>query len=175
MTDVPKTQRGRESRARIVERAVELVAAHGVERTSLDDVRAASGASKSQLYHYFEDREGLIEAVVERRCAQILEELGHAFADTETLTQLAERLEGFVVLYEQNLAGCPIGTLATEVAGFHEGARQQVASAFTAWEAIFAALFAHMRESGELGPAADPARLATTLLAALQGGQLLIQ
>jgi TetR/AcrR family transcriptional regulator, transcriptional repressor for nem operon len=47
------TVRGAATRARIVEAAAALIYEHGVERTSLDDVMAASGASKSQLYHYF--------------------------------------------------------------------------------------------------------------------------
>jgi TetR/AcrR family transcriptional regulator, transcriptional repressor for nem operon len=43
--------------------------------------------------------------------------------------------------------------------------------AFTAWGAIFADLFARLRDRGELRPDADPARLGT----ALEGGQLLSQ
>ncbi|MBA3907898.1 MAG: TetR/AcrR family transcriptional regulator, partial [Pseudonocardiales bacterium] len=36
----------------------------GVAATSLDAVRAATGTSKSQLYHYFGDKAGLVRAVV---------------------------------------------------------------------------------------------------------------
>ena len=42
------TARGAATRSRIVEAAADLIYAHGVERTSLDDVMAASGVSKSQ-------------------------------------------------------------------------------------------------------------------------------
>jgi AcrR family transcriptional regulator len=175
MTTEPKTSRGRESRDRIVERAAELVAERGVERTSLDDVLAAAGASKSQLYHYFSDREALIEAAIERRCAQVHEELTRAFADVDTLAELEQRLEGFVVLYEASFGGCPLGTMASEVAGAHEGALRHVESAFASWEAIFADLFTRLRDRGDLRVDADPDALATALLAALEGGQLLSQ
>jgi AcrR family transcriptional regulator len=37
---------------------------HGVAGTSMDDVRSASGTSKSQLYHYFADKTALVCAVV---------------------------------------------------------------------------------------------------------------
>ena len=47
----PRTGRGRASRERIVERAAELFAEQGVAATSLDEVLAAAGAGKSQLYH----------------------------------------------------------------------------------------------------------------------------
>ena len=43
------TARGAATRARIVEAAADLIYAHGVEQTSLDEVMAASGVSKSQL------------------------------------------------------------------------------------------------------------------------------
>ena len=52
------TARGAATRARIVDAATDLIYTHGVERTSLDDVMAVSGVSKSQLYHYFADKEG---------------------------------------------------------------------------------------------------------------------
>jgi TetR/AcrR family transcriptional repressor of nem operon len=175
VTAQPKTRRGRETRDRIVDCAAELVAARGVEHTSLDDVLAAAGASKSQLYHYFEDRDALVEAAVERRCAQALEQLTATLAGIESLAELEERLEQFVRLFEQSLAGCPIGSLAGEVVGRHEGAWRKVESAFATWEASFAGLFERMRERGELRADADPAILATVLLAALEGGQLLGQ
>jgi TetR/AcrR family transcriptional regulator, transcriptional repressor for nem operon len=171
----PKTRRGRESRDRIVEHAAELIAEHGVDHFSLDDVRTAAGASKSQLYHYFSDREALVEAAVARRCHGVHVQLTQAFAELESIDELEGRLEGFVVLYEQDFAGCPLGTIAVDVADYNEGARRQVATAFTAWGAIFADLFARLRDRGELRPDADPAHLGTALLAALEGGQLLSQ
>lgn len=175
MEVAPKTQRGRESRERIVEHAAELIAEHGIDHFSLDDVRTAAGASKSQLYHYFSDRDALVEAAVERRCHEVHAQLAQAFAELESIDELERRLEGFVVLYEQHFAGCPLGTIAVDVAGYNDGARRQVSTAFTAWGAIFADLFARLRDRGELRADADPARLGTALLAALEGGQLLSQ
>lgn len=171
----PKTQRGRESRDRIVAGAAALIAERGVEHMSVDDVLASAGASKSQLYHYFADREELIDAAVERRCNDVLEQLGGAFAQIESLAELERRLEGFVVVFEETFDGCPLGTIAADVAGRHAGAQQQVVTAFSAWEGVFADLFARLRERGELRPDADPGMLATALLTSLEGGQLLSQ
>jgi AcrR family transcriptional regulator len=58
------TARGAATRSRIVEAAADLICAHGVERTSLDDVMAASGVSKSQPYHYFADKDALVLEVI---------------------------------------------------------------------------------------------------------------
>jgi len=171
----PKTRRGRRSRDLILECAAELIAERGVGRLSLDDVLAAAGASKSQLYHYFADRDALVEAAVARRCTQVQEALTRLFAGLDSLTELERQLDGFVAIYEQSLAGCPIGRIASEVAGRHEAAQRQVETAFTAWQELFADLFTRLRARGDLHCDADPAALATALLAALEGGQLLSQ
>lgn len=64
MNDSPKTGRGRMARDRIVAAASELIGERGVAETSIDDVLTLAGASKGQLYHYFEDRAALLRAVV---------------------------------------------------------------------------------------------------------------
>src|SRR5207237_9017917 len=68
----PATAKGRAMRERIVQAASELVAEKGVAGVSLDDVRARTGASRSQLYHYFEDRDDMIRAVVEAAADAVL-------------------------------------------------------------------------------------------------------
>jgi len=50
-----------------------------------------------------------------------------------------------------------------------------VAGGFGRWEAGIRGGFQAMRDRGELGQDASPDRLATTMLAALQGGLLLSQ
>ena len=72
----PKTARGRAARERIVAATAELIAEHGSGETSLDDVIGRAGASKSQLYHYFDDRAALLRAVVAHNSEAVLGELG---------------------------------------------------------------------------------------------------
>lgn len=176
MPSEPKTTRGRATRERIVERAAELISERGVAGTSLDEVLAASGASKSQIYHYFSDRDGLVEAAVARRCALVLDELTGMLGEVSSLAGLERALAGFVAHYEQaHLSGCPIGTLAVEVADRNEGARARVAAAFDAWERLFSGALERMCDRGELAADAAPATLATALLASVEGGLLLSQ
>jgi AcrR family transcriptional regulator len=44
----------------------------GVGLTTLDDVRVASGTSKSQLYRHFADKEALVHAVIDYQAEQVL-------------------------------------------------------------------------------------------------------
>lgn len=175
MRTEPKTLRGRQSRDRIVECAADLIAAHGIERVGLDDVLSAAGVGKGQLYHYFADRDALVEAAVARRCAQVQAALAALFGGLNSLADLEIQLNAFVAIYEESLAGCPIGRIAAEVAGRNAGAQRQVKTAFDAWQLLFADLFTRLRERGDLRPDCDPNALATVLLAALEGGQILSQ
>ena len=172
----PRTGRGRASRERIVERAAELFAEQWIAATSLDEVLAAAGAGKSQLYHYFRGRDELVEAAVGLRCAQVLAGLTQALGAVTSLAELERALAGFADGYEQmGLPGCPIGSLAAEVAGRNEDARLQTAAAFDAWERLFADALERMRDRGELRADASPAALATALLASIEGGMVLSQ
>jgi len=176
MPGEPRTGRGRASRERIVQRAAELFAERGVAGTSLDEVLAAAGAGKSQLYHYFRGRDELVEAAVGLRCTQVLAGLTQVLGSVASLAELEQALAGFVAGFEQmGLPGCPIGSLATEVAGRNEGARLQTAAAFDAWERLFADAIGRMRERGELRADAAPGVLATALLASIEGGLVLSQ
>ena len=58
------TARGAATRSRVVNAAADLIYEHGVDRTSLDEVMAASSVSKSQLYHYFADKDALVLEVI---------------------------------------------------------------------------------------------------------------
>jgi TetR/AcrR family transcriptional regulator, transcriptional repressor for nem operon len=175
MSAEPKTSRGRASRERIVESAAELVAERGVQATSLDDVRAATGASKSQLYHYFSDRDGLVESAVGYRCEQVLAGLSESLRDISTFAHLEKTLRRMAKDYEQHPVGCPIGTLAAEVVDRNEGARLHTVAAFASWESLLAQAFTRMRERGELRADAKPDVLAMSALASIEGGLLLSQ
>ena len=176
MRGEPRTGRGRASRERIVERAAELFAERGVAATSLDEVLAAAGAGKGQLHHYFRGRDELVAAAIQLRCTQVLAGLTQALGTVASLAELEQALAGFADAYEQmGLPGCPIGSLATQVAEHNEDARLQTAAAFDAWEQLFAGALERMRDRGELRADASPAVLATALLASIEGGMVLSQ
>ena len=176
MPGEPRTGRGRASRERIVERAADLFAERGIAGTSVDEVLAAAKAGKGQFYHYFQNRDELAAAAVGYRCAQVVDGLSQALGDVSSLAGLEQALAGFIAGFEQaGLPGCPIGTLATEVAGRNEAARLQAAAGFDAWERLLAGALERMRQRGELRADAQPGVLATGLLASIEGGMVLSQ
>ena len=159
-----------------MERAAELFAERGIAGTSLDEVLAAAKAGKGQFYHYFRSRDELAAAAVEHRCAQVVAGLTEGLGEVSSLAGLEQALAGFIGDFDrQGLPGCPIGTLATEVAGRNEAARIQAAEGFDAWERLLADALERMRQRGELRADAAPAVLATGLLASIEGGMVLSQ
>ena len=159
-----------------MERAAGLFAERGIAATSVDEVLAAAGAGKGQFYHYFRGRDELEAAAVGYRCAQVLAGLTRALGGVSSLAGLEQALAGFVAGFEQaGMPGCPIGTLATEVAGRNEDARLQAAAGFDAWERLLADALERMRRRGELRADAPPGVLAMGLLASIEGGMVLSQ
>lgn len=164
------------TRARIVEAAADLVRAHGVANTSLDAVLAASNASKSQLYHYFADKDDLVLAVIQRQTECLLTAQESLLKGFKSLAGLRRWRDALVELTRQTngAGGCPLGSLVPELAESPRP-RALLAEGFARWEAYLVAGFTAMRARGELKPGAEPADLATAVLTALQGGLLLAQ
>ncbi len=159
-----------------MEQAAELFAERGIAATSVDEVLAAAGAGKGQFYHYFRGRDELAAAAIGYRCAQTVTGLAQALGDVSSLPELEQALASFVAGFERaGMPGCPIGTLATEVAGRNEAARLQAAAGFDAWERLLSDALERMRKRGELHADASPAVLATGLLASIEGGMVLSQ
>src|SRR5580692_5073569 len=174
---LPLTRRGRETRQRIVAAAAELMFDNGAAETTLEDIRAAAGVSGSQVYHYFEDKQALVRAVIDYQTDVVLDAQGAHLDRLDSMAGL-RAWRDFLVEHQRQLGcrgGCPIGALGSELAETDPKARVAVAGGFGRWEAGIRGGFQAMCDRGELGQDASPDRLATTMLAALQGGLLLSQ
>ena len=173
----PATAKGRETRERIIRAAASLVAERGVLGTSLDDVRARAHASKSQLYHYFADRDDLMRAVARAASDDVVGGQAGLFERLDTIDGLRAWAQALVTLQHTRNAkgGCPIGSLAGQLAEQDEGARLELADGLDRWETAIRQGLERMAARGELHPGADPGALAQNTLAAVQGGLLLTQ
>jgi TetR/AcrR family transcriptional regulator, transcriptional repressor for nem operon len=169
------TRKGHATRARVVAAAAQAMFERGVDRTSLDDVKAAAGVSSSQLYHYFADKHALVLAVIEHQTEQILDGQEPLLSRLDSVDALRAWREQLVAIQHRLncRGGCPIGTIGAELAETDPQARAKVADGFARWEASIRAGLRAMHERGELD--GDPDGLALATLAALQGGLLLTQ
>lgn len=151
--------------------------ARGVAATTLDDVRSVSGTSKSQLYRNFPDKEALVRDVIALQAQQLLADQHQQLQRLRSLRGL-ERWRDAIVQGSALRNGsyrCPLGSLANELAEQSAEARVALAEHFGTWKSLLEQGLSRMVESGVLRGEANPAKLATGLMAALQGGYLLAQ
>ena len=177
MESPPLTGKGRESRQRIIDAAADLVFERGVAGVSLDDVLRATGTSKSQMYHYFGDKNDLIHAVIERQRERVLGFHRPALTSLSSWDDI-QHWRNMIVETQAARAcryGCPLGSLVNELAELDESARAQLADAFAIWEQMLADGLTAMIEAGSLQAGANAEDLALGVIASLQGGLLLAE
>lgn len=177
MTETPRTARGRATRSRIVAAAAALIRERGVAETSLDDVIERAGVSKSQLYLYFDGRAALLREVVTHNAELILEAQEPHLGSLESWKAIRAWLDSLVELQVRAGArgGCPVGSLVGQLAEADEQTRDVLADAFARWEEPLRRGLRSMQNRGKLDRRAQPDRLATATLAAIQGGLVLTQ
>ncbi|GAB7066550.1 TetR/AcrR family transcriptional regulator [Mycolicibacterium hodleri] len=143
--------------------------------TTLEDVKLAAEVSSSQLYHYFADKEQLVNAVVEHQADTLVNNTAQANLGT------AENLAAWrdlVVAHADAIhgqGGCPLGALGSQLAEYDPEARALVAAGFGRWATAIQEGLRALHDQGRLAADVDPDDLAVTMLAALQGGLLLAQ
>ena len=171
------TRKGQATRDRIVAAAAGLMFERGVAGTTTEDVRAAAGVSSSQLYHYFADKKALVRAVIAYTTEAVLDAQRPLLGQLDSLAALRAWRDLVVGLQRQRACqgGCPIGSLAAELADSWPEARADLADGYGRWEAEIRRGLQAMHDRGELRPDADPDRLALAVLSAAQGGLLLTQ
>jgi AcrR family transcriptional regulator len=114
--------RGRDTRARLRELALQLFAEQGYEKTSLREIAEHLGVTKAALYYYFKSKEDIVRSLVEDYMAEMDEliEWGKAQPRTPaTKTEIVRRYLGIVAggaevfrMLQQNQAA--VASLASE-------------------------------------------------------------
>jgi TetR/AcrR family transcriptional regulator, transcriptional repressor for nem operon len=177
-TSEPKshlTAKGRAMRDRIIQTSAELIFAKGARETTLDHVRSAVGASKSQLYHYFSDKDELLYGVIDFQGARVIEAQQPELGAIDSIASLKRWKDKLVQLCDAfgTIGGCPIGSLANELASHSKNHRHALAAHFDHWAALIEDGLLRMQASGRLGSSLNPKTLSITILTAIEGGLLL--
>ena len=174
-SDRPRlTAKGARTRARIVEEAAALIHERGVAGTTLEDVRVAAEVSGSQMYHYFPDKNELLQAVIDYQADAIVNRNRRALSSANGVETWRNMVLTAAKLTEAK-GGCPLGSLGGQLAESDPEARALIAAGFDQWAAAIADGLRSLHADGKLPSGIDPDDLATTLLATLEGGLLLAQ
>ncbi len=162
------------TRERLVRAAAELFWDQGYAKTGVKEVLRKSGATSGSLYHFFQSKEHMLQAVLEFHQETLRSEiLGAAAASTEDPFERVFAVLGFYRrhLLENDFArGCPIGNLAAELCDTYPQIRKKVSEVFAEWSGGIESFLA---DAGRRFPAGvSHAALAQFVLTVMEGAVL---
>jgi AcrR family transcriptional regulator len=162
------------TRQRIVEAGADLLNRKGYAATGVKEIVAAAQAPFGSLYHHFPGGKEQLGAEVIAFSGAEYGKLGPLIfgAAPDPVTGVRMFFDGAAdnLVESDWLAGCPIATVALEVANTSEPLREATAAVFTSWVEGLASYFT------AAGLERDAARtIATKFVAALEGAFVLAQ
>jgi AcrR family transcriptional regulator len=169
------TRKGEATRQRIIEGAALEMRERGVAQTTLDDVRARTGTSKGQLFHYFPDgREQLLLAVAQHEADRVIaDQQPHLSHLTSWVAWQAWR-DDVVARYRGQGQHCPLSVLVTQIGRNTPGAQAVTTALLSRWQSDIATGIREMQRRGKVGSALDVEQTAAALLAGIQGGVMVM-
>lgn len=169
------TTKGAATRQRIIEGAAAYLRSDEPGDTTLDDIRAITGTSKSQLFHYFPDGKAQLLLEVARYEAErvIDDQQPHLGALTSWAAWRRWR-DAVIARYRAQGRRCPLASLMSQV-GNSPGAAEVSAALLATWQAHVRTGVEHMQSAGKIRPELDPDAIAAAFIAVIQGGVAVLQ
>ncbi|WP_031516909.1 TetR/AcrR family transcriptional regulator [Streptomyces sp. NRRL F-5123] len=161
-------QKGAETRDRLTDATQELIEAGGYFGAGLNQVVAASGAPRGSLYFHFPGGKDQLVGTSLRQAGRAVNDAMGGLADSHSsaaefvdavLRHLGDRLEG-----SGWRKGCPVATVALEMAATSDPLQKVCSEVYTEWEATLRA---------RLDGRANADDLSVTVLALIEGALLL--
>lgn len=159
------------TRERLVESTQELLWEFGYVGTSPKAIQRRADAGQGSMYHHFAGKPDLALAAIARSAQELR---GAAESQLSGPGTAVERLTAYLNREREVLRGCRIGRLASDsdvVASLT--LRAPLEETFGWLQGRLAEIIAEGQAAGDLDDIHDPADLAATLVAVLQGGYVL--
>jgi AcrR family transcriptional regulator len=96
--------RGRDTRSRLRELALQLFAEQGYEKTSLREIAERLGVTKAALYYYFRSKEDIVRSLVEDYMAEIDELIAWGKAQPRSAATRAEIVRRYLEIVANGTA-----------------------------------------------------------------------
>lgn len=163
------------TKQRLLDAGWAMLLEHGYNHLGIQALLAATATPKGSFYHHFTDKEDFALQVVEQYMQAVHAGLDACLSDSSRaplqrvrrffeLTQQSYRKEGYM--------GCLLGGLGQELSGVSEVFRQKIDGCFSSIASRIAGCLEEARESGDIPPDAEPARLAALLVDCWEGAAL---
>jgi AcrR family transcriptional regulator len=169
------------ARERILMHAEMAVLAKGFAATSIDEIIAAAGITKSGFFYHFKDKNDLAKALIERYIRQDKEILDDLFRRARELND--DPLHGFLVglkLFAEMMAslpeahpGCLAASFCYQDQLFNRDIRDLNAAGMQAWRDRFRQYVQDIAEKYPPREEIDPDKLADMAVTLVEGGLVL--
>lgn len=167
--------KGNDTKLKMINSALELFHAQGVNATSIDQILAQSGTGKSQFSYYFKNKDGLIRATLDFLTGVIKSGESPTGYEINTWKEMEKWFSTYIEFQKSvNFKlSCPLGTIGNDLNDNQELLRQEV-RIFLEWSrGKIARFFAERKVAGDLPPKVSPDSLADFCISIMQGGMLL--
>jgi AcrR family transcriptional regulator len=170
-----------ETRGRILDIAEAAVLAKGFGATSIDEIIAEAGITRSGFFYHFRDKNALALALLERHIARDEEVLDGVFRRAEELTDdpLQACLVGMKLFAEMLAAmetvhpGCLVATYCYQERLFDREVRELNRKAVLNWRERFRAMFEAINRTRTPRDGVDAEALADMVSVVVEGGIVL--
>ncbi|WP_405983339.1 TetR/AcrR family transcriptional regulator [Streptomyces sp. NBC_00872] len=170
------TAKGAATRQRIVESAARLIRDRGPAKVGLDDIRADTSTSKSQLFHYFPDgKADLLLAVARHEAEQVLAEQQPMLGDLTSWPKWEAWRQRVIEKYDAQRDKCPLTALTAQLNMADPAVREIITELYEEWQGHIAAGVRALKESGETAADIDVDNAAIEILTAITGGAAMLQ
>jgi AcrR family transcriptional regulator len=170
------TAKGTATRQRIVEGAVTLIRDRGAANVSLDDIRAATSTSKSQLFHYFPDgKSDLLLAVARYEAEQVLAEQQPMLGDLTTWPKWQAWRRRIIDRYRAQGQSCPLSALTSQLGLADPATQAVITDLYDRWLGYLVNGVEALIAAGEIDGRTDAGDAASAILTAVTGGATMLQ
>ena len=162
-----------DTRGKILFAAYKEIHSQGFQAASLNNILARTGVTKGALYHHFPNKTELGYAVVDEVIARHIDQ-----SFIQPLQNLENPIDGLIELIRNsgnvfsitdiNL-GCPLTSLAQEMAPIDEGFRLRLSNIYEKWHQSIAEIMTEAKNAGKLIDEVEPYTLAVTVAATMEG------
>ncbi len=164
-------KKGQLTKEKVIREAMDLIHAKGVGSMSMNDIIAATGVKKGNLYFHFTTKEELAVQAIEEARRQYNRYLARSLTGDSALEKLESLIDAIVTFHKKRKArgGCIFGNTAIETGGKSSPLTVLIRKIFAEWADQIEGLIAEAMGSRAGGAGPDPAALAKTIIATLEG------
>ncbi|QXD23871.1 TetR/AcrR family transcriptional regulator [Opitutia bacterium ISCC 51] len=171
----PHVKAPEETRARILQVAMEEIHMQGFQGVSINKIVEKAGVTKGALFHHFKGKNELGYAVVDEVISREIHEfwikpIANSVDPVKDLKKiLFEAKNEFLENPEMLVKGCPLSNLAHEMAPLDTTFREKIENQFSRWRGVLQKAFEAGKTAGTVKQEVEADVAAVFIVSALEG------